>query len=426
MLLQHAGEGEHVADVVVHDQHLLSVEARAAADRPGRRGLHRPGPGGALQGCAAAAFHGPAAALLGHLADLLGPVVGRVLADRNRQADRGHPDRGARRLGVRPGQALDGGPLVARAGLRGLGAQRQVERERGARAQLALGVDLAAEQPGDLAADRQAEAGTAVLAAGGAVGLLERLEDLPQLVAGDTDAGVGDGEGDQLVVRALDGAGLQQSLAHVRRDLPAGRADREVDGARVGELHRVGDQVAQHLLEPLLVGVQGDRQGGRDPDGEVQVLVQRDRLEGGLHVVDQLDQGDPGRADVHLAGLDLGQVEDVVDQLEQVGAGAVDGVGELDLLGREVALVVVGEQLGQDQQRVERGAQLVRHVGEELALVPGGQGELFGALLQDLPGLLDLAVLDLDVAVLLGELLGLLLQLLVGALQFLLACFQLG
>ena len=32
------------------------------------------------------------------------------------------------------------------------------------------------------------------------------------------------------------------------------------------------------------------------------------------------------------AGLDLGQVENVADQVQQVGAGAVDGAGEIDLL----------------------------------------------------------------------------------------------
>ena len=32
------------------------------------------------------------------------------------------------------------------------------------------------------------------------------------------------------------------------------------------------------------------------------------------------------------AGLDLRQVENVADEVEQVGAGAVDGAGELDLL----------------------------------------------------------------------------------------------
>ena len=50
--------------------------------------------------------------------------------------------------------------------------------------------DLAAEQPGDLAADRQAQARAAVLAAGAAVGLLERLEDDLLLVRRDADAGV--------------------------------------------------------------------------------------------------------------------------------------------------------------------------------------------------------------------------------------------
>jgi hypothetical protein len=52
--------------------------------------------------------------------------------------------------------------------------------------------DRAAEQVRDLPADRQAEAGAAVLAAGGAVGLLEGLEDDPAASPGDADAGVGD------------------------------------------------------------------------------------------------------------------------------------------------------------------------------------------------------------------------------------------
>ena len=33
----------------------------------------------------------------------------------------------------------------------------------------------------------------------------------------------------------------------------------------------------------------------------------------------------------HGAGLDLRQVENVADEVQQVGAGAVDGLGELDL-----------------------------------------------------------------------------------------------
>ena len=43
--------------------------------------------------------------------------------------------------------------------------------------------------------------------------------------------------------------------------------------------------------------------------------------------------------------------------------------GELDLLVGEVAVGVVGQQPRQDQQRVQRRAQLVAHVGQELRLV---------------------------------------------------------
>ncbi len=60
-------------------------------------------------------------------------------------------------------------------------------------------LDFAAEQHGQLAADGQAEAGAAVFAGGAGVGLLEGLEDEPLLFRRDADAGVLDGEGDDLL-----------------------------------------------------------------------------------------------------------------------------------------------------------------------------------------------------------------------------------
>jgi len=53
---------------------------------------------------------------------------------------------------------------------------------------------------------------------------------------------------------------------------------------------------------------------------------------------------------LHLAGLDLGQIEDVVDQAEEVRARRVDRLRELHLLVREVLLLVLGERLGVDEQ----------------------------------------------------------------------------
>ena len=117
------------------------------------------------------------------------------------------------------------------------------------------------------------------------------------------------------------------------------------------------------------------------------------------------------------AGLDLRQVENVADQVEQVGAGAVDGAGEFHLLGRQVAVRIVGELLTQDQDRVERRAQLVRHVGQEFGLVLRGERQLRGLLFDRAAGLLDFLVLALHFDVAFGELLRLLLELLVGLLQ---------
>jgi hypothetical protein len=112
--------------------------------------------------------------------------------------------------------------------------------------------------------------------------------------------------------------------------------------------------------------------------------------------------------------LHLGEIEDVVDQGKQVRARREDGARVLDLLACQIALVVVGEQLGQYQQAVQRRAQLVRHVGEEFRLVAGAERELLRLLLDHGFRLLHVAVLLLDLAHLLGERRRARFQLLVG------------
>ena len=76
--------------------------------------------------------------------------------------------------------------------------------------------------------------------------------------------------------------------------------------------------------------------------------------------------------------------------------------------------------------RVERRAQLVRHVGQEFRLVLRGQRQLGRLFLQRAAGLFDFLVLALDFDVALGKLLRLLLELLVGLLQLLLLRLQLA
>ena len=148
--------------------------------------------------------------------------------------------------------------------------------------------------------------------------------------------------------------------------------------------------------------------------------------EGAFHVVVQV--GEPELADVHghRARLDLREVEDVVDEEEKVRPRRVDGLGELRLLAREIAVGILGELVRQDEEAVERRAQLVRHVGEKLGLVLRGEGELLGFLLESFASLLHLLVLALHLHVLVGEEAGLFLQLLVGVLELFLPALQLS
>src|ERR1700750_1335373 len=69
-------------------------------------------------------------------------------------------------------------------------ALRQDHREGAATAHFALQLDLAAKQSHDLAADREAQARTAVLTAGRAIRLRGCLTDQLLLVDGDTDTGI--------------------------------------------------------------------------------------------------------------------------------------------------------------------------------------------------------------------------------------------
>ena len=118
-----------------------------------------------------------------------------------------------------------------------------------------------------------------------------------------------------------------------------------------------------------------------------------------------------------MPGLDLREVQDLVDQFEQVRTGRVNRLRELDLFLGERAFRVLRQEARQDQERVERGAEFVGHVRQELRLVAAGEGELRGLVFQREAGLVDFAVLLFDFGVLLREQFGLFFELFVGLLQ---------
>ena len=99
--------------------------------------------------------------------------------------------------------------------------------------------DAAVHEVGELAADREPQAGAAEAARRRLVGLRERLEDLVQRGGVHADAGVGHGEPHD---RAISLGGL---------DIRA-----HDDFAALGEFHGVADEIHEHLTQAQRIAEQ--------------------------------------------------------------------------------------------------------------------------------------------------------------------------
>mmetsp|Transcript_18214 Transcript_18214/g.43670 ORF Transcript_18214/g.43670 Transcript_18214/m.43670 type:complete len:579 (-) Transcript_18214:81-1817(-) len=232
----------------------------------------------------------------------------------------------------------------------GGGLDVKLEPEAAAAAGLAVHADPAAHQFGQAAADGQAQPGAAVAARGGLVGLLEVLEQAILSIGIDADAAVLHLEAHRQALRG------RRALA----------ACRQAHKAAVGELDRIAGKVQQQLGDALRVTQQLDAaQGRRDIAFDLEALG-GSALQGHVgDVVQHFVDRELNPLELHLAGLDLGEVEHVVDDAQQM----LGRIGDLlqPLLLHRLDGVALG-QVGQADDGVHRRADLVAHVGEEGAL----------------------------------------------------------
>ena len=183
---------------------------------------------------------------------------------------------------------------------------RQIEREGTATAGTAHEANLAAQQAGQLAANGQAQTGAAVLAAGAAVGLLKGLEDDLLLLRLNADARVGHRKRRH---------GLRPvEVFIVRAPALQGRFDIKRHLAVVREFERIGQQVLEDLLQALGIGEEELGQVRVHFNGEFQALGLSHVPEGALDVAVQIGETNLAEVDRHRAGLDLGEVENVIDE----------------------------------------------------------------------------------------------------------------
>ena len=224
-------------------------------------------------------------------------------------------------------------------------AQPRREPEGAALAVHAVHAHFAAHEVCDLLGDGQAQAGAAVLTRGGGIGLLEALEQLGHLLWRQADTGVGHGAPNQDVVVGLllDG--------HRNRDL-----------ALLGELDGIVRVVDQDLPQAQRVAHHALRKTGVDVKQQLQPLGCGLLGNQVGHVLQHLVEREVDRLDVELAGLDLGVVQDVVDDAQQVLAGRM---GLLDIVALTRIQVGLQQQVGHAHDGVHRRADLMAHVGQE-------------------------------------------------------------
>ena len=288
-------------------------------------------------------------------------------------------------------------------------AERQIERECAPLSMDAAKLDLASQQHRQFAAYGETQASAPVLSGRSRVGLLEGFEYQPLFFRSDPNAGVLNRKGENLF----------RGVQHRVIGSPAVRraVDADVDMALAGELDRIGQKVLQDLLKALRVAGHAAGQIIREPDVEGKVLQLGHMPKVAIDRFAKTDERD-------FLDVDGDGTESIFERsrmslmrLQKIGAGGVDVARKLDLLLGEIACCVLSELLAKDEDRVERRAQLMRHIRQELGLVFRGERQLRGFLLECVSCLFNLGVLALDLGILLGEQLRLGAELLVGVLK---------
>ena len=124
----------------------------------------------------------------------------------------------------------------------------------------------------------------------------------------------------------------------------------------LGELDGISHQVHEDLPDPARIADQGLRHVAGNAEQKLQALLQRAEGEHAGRIADDLAEIESDVLHLHFAGLDLREVEDVVDQSQQAVARLLDDVQIASLLGIQRRR---GRQLGHAQDAVHRGADLL-------------------------------------------------------------------
>ena len=135
--------------------------------------------------------------------------------------------------------------------------------------------------------------------------------------------------------------------------------------ASICELDGVPNQVGQDLTQTARISEHGLRCFRRGLTQKLESLFigpEGERFQGRLHALTQVEWR---LFQIDFAGLDLREVENVVDDVQQGFSGQLDRLQVLSLLARQVRLQ---REIGHSDDAVQRSADFMAHIGKKFAL----------------------------------------------------------
>src|SRR5580692_6387466 len=160
-------------------------------------------------------------------------------------------------------------------------------------------------------------------------------------------------------------AGVADSKVQLDRAVAdGGGGEREHDFAALSELEGIVQQIDKDLAQARDITAHLAGRVSGDFIEQVEAFlrgVRRDKVERPLHA---FAQAEDFLLKIEPAGLDLGKVQDVVDDGQQRVAAVADGVGKLALFGGERR---IEQERSHADDAVHRRADLVAHHREKLA-----------------------------------------------------------
>ena len=224
----------------------------------------------------------------------------------------------------------------------------------------ALTPDAAMHHLAQALADSQPQPGTTILAGGGGIHLLERVEQGCQLVLRNTYAGVLNTK-------------LQPHLVPLAMQQTAPQADFAALGSK---LEGIAQQVGKDLIEPERIPQIQARHIQRQLHSQCQLLLIGLEAHHPHQLPHKFKQIQLPLFQFQLVGLYLGKIENVVEDPQKRRRRLMHLVEIVTLTTIKLCLQ---HQPGHAQNGIHRRADLMGHIGQKLGLGPGGRfGQLFG------------------------------------------------